>query len=291
MVRDQVFDHRLNLVAADVELHERVANVFLGWALVGLLAGCEFRVHHDPMFEIVNADRRSLAKTNGAEMPRDLQLVLVSFFDGGAKLVVSDIHIRLEVGYAFLDPVIHGTARIVRILELVHLRSVCALALQVRAGDVHLRPSHFARIDQALQLEVRVRLDAAGRAYGRHAASQIEPGKTAGVLGIHRHIASRRRIVKVIVHADEARDHAVASEVQYLRRLWRLFACSRNTLDSSACDNQHLVIFRSGTRSIDYADMVQHDQRLVILHVRLRVLRRCLSKGRGTEQKQTNKSH
>src|SRR5438270_12099129 len=125
MVRNQVLDHRLNLVAADVELPERVANVFLGWALVGLLAGCEFRVYHDPMFEIVNADRRSLAKDNGAEMPGDLQLVLVSFFDGGATLSVSDIHIRLEVGYAFLDSVSHGTARCVRILTLVHLLRVC----------------------------------------------------------------------------------------------------------------------------------------------------------------------
>jgi len=61
-----------------------------------LLAGVELGVHHDPVFEVVDAERCGFAETDGAQVPGELQSVRMGVLDGGLELIGFDGHVGLE---------------------------------------------------------------------------------------------------------------------------------------------------------------------------------------------------
>ena len=75
----------------------------------------------------------------------------------------------------------------------------------------NLRAGHFAGVDQALDAEVGVGLEAAGGAGGGHAGGEVESGEAEGLLGVDR---GGGGVEEVLVHADEAGDDGVAGEVE-----------------------------------------------------------------------------
>src|SRR5207249_8673769 len=84
----------------------------------------------------------------------------------------------LERSHALRDPEFHGTARILGILELMHLQRERSLPFEIRPRDLNFWPGHFAVVNAALEFEVRVRFNASRRSNRRHASRQIQPRKT-----------------------------------------------------------------------------------------------------------------
>src|SRR5204863_684223 len=94
-----------------------------------------------------------------------------------------------------------------------------------------------------------------------HAARQVHPRKTETVSAIERNAAARQ-IEQMLVHADQARNHGVISEIQALRaRRDRDLARVANSLNFSVSDDDGLVVTYGGACSIDHADMGQSDYR------------------------------
>jgi hypothetical protein len=139
------------------------------------------------------------------------------------------------------------------VAQLVHLRRERAVALEVRTGDAHLRADQLARVDRALELEVGVRLDAAGRAHRRHAAGEVEPREARRVLPVHRRLAARRRVVHVLVHADEPRHHGAAREVELGRARECGVLLVAELGDLRAVDDDELILARRRARAVDDA--------------------------------------
>src|SRR3954462_15569483 len=110
------------------------------------------------MLEIVDADRRCLAKSDRAQVTCDLELVLVSFLHRSPKFIARDVHISLKASRAFCNPVIDRTAGIVSVLQFMHLWRVCSLAFQIWTGNVHLRSRRLAGLNFFFQLQVSVGL-------------------------------------------------------------------------------------------------------------------------------------
>ena len=205
-----------------VEIQQRVFDgIAAVGAGVGLTAFNEFRIGEDAVFEVVDAERSGFAKTDRTEMAGDFESVRVRDFDDGGEFVGSDVHIRLERGHAFGDPIFSGAARVFGIFELVHLRSERAGAFEVRTGDVDLWSDACAGVDRFFQFEVGVCLDAAGRSNAGYTAGEVEARKTRRVFGVHRGRTERRRIIHVVVHADEAGNDGSASEIEDFRAIRR----------------------------------------------------------------------
>ena len=79
---------------------------------------------------------------------------------------------------------------------------------------MHVRTRHFTAINLPLDRQVGVGFNASGGPNGGDPAGQIQPGET------DRHLVEdriARRIEHVLVHADEAWNHAVSMQVDDLR--------------------------------------------------------------------------
>src|SRR5580765_7154473 len=99
------------------------------------------------MFQIIDAESSGLTETDGAEMAGDLEPVAVRGFDRRCQLVGGNIHVGLEGGYAFRNPVFDGAPGVLGVCELAHLRSERASAFQIWSSDVNLGAGHFSLVD------------------------------------------------------------------------------------------------------------------------------------------------
>jgi hypothetical protein len=67
-----------------------------------------------------------------------------------------------------------------------------------------------APVDQSLEIQIHEAIHVAACPHGRHAASEIQSRETLAELPVY---AWSGRVVEVLVHHDEARDHALAGEI------------------------------------------------------------------------------
>ena len=226
------------------------------WAQSRFLPCKKFRVDHQAVLQIIDAQSRRFAKADRAEMPGHFDAVCVRCLHGRAQFFGRDVHVRLEGSHALRDPKLHHAACIFGILELVHLQRKRPWPFEVRSRDMNLGPGHLSIIDIALQLQVRVRLDAAGRSNRRHATREIQPRETRGMLGIQRRRAARRRVIHVVMHADKARDDRAAVEVQHCRAIGDLCACRVAERDDLSIGNhQSLTCARRCAGAVNDAHM------------------------------------
>src|SRR5689334_19269937 len=93
--------------------------------------------------------------------------------DGSRKLVGCDEVVSFEIVHAFIEPVIHGAYSVIRTVQLIQLERVRALALKVRAGDVHLGTRHFARVNMFLNFKIGIWLQRTASANRGDASRQI----------------------------------------------------------------------------------------------------------------------
>src|ERR1700756_3314854 len=99
------------------------------------------------MFQIIDAESRGLTETDGAEMAGDLEPMAVRGFDRRREFVGRNVHVGLERGCAFRDPVFDGAPGVLRVCELAHLQSERAFAFKVWSSDVNLGTGHFSLVD------------------------------------------------------------------------------------------------------------------------------------------------
>src|SRR6266478_3879967 len=99
------------------------------------------------MFQIIDAKSSGLTETDGAEMASDLEPMTVRDFDRRRELVRRNVHVGLERGRTFRDPVLDGSPGVLGVCELAHLQSERAFAFQIWSSDVNLGTSHFSLVD------------------------------------------------------------------------------------------------------------------------------------------------
>src|ERR1700751_2828675 len=120
---DQIANHVLNWHGSDVEIEKG----FLGGggigALAWFLAGEKFGVDEEAVFQIVDAESSGLTETDGAEMASDLEPMTVRGLGRRCELVGRDVHVGLERGCAFRDPIFDGSPGVLGVRELTHLQS------------------------------------------------------------------------------------------------------------------------------------------------------------------------
>src|SRR5271155_5206426 len=107
-------------------------------------------------------------------MPGEFEPVRVSMVDGRLQLIGGEIVVGLKGSRALGRPIIHGARSIVRIRKRVHLNREAALAFEIGAGHVELGSRQGPRVDESLQFEVRVRLQAARGSRRRYAAREVQ---------------------------------------------------------------------------------------------------------------------
>ena len=141
------------------------------------------------------------------------------------------------------------------------------MSFEIRPSHVNFWTGHLALINRALELQVRVWLDASRGTNRGQTARQIQSPKTCGVLGIQRRRTARCGVIHVVVHADESRDHRVALQVEHLCALRNFRACGvSHRGDFSIRDNQCLIRARNCAGSIDHANVRQRHNGRVFLH-------------------------
>ena len=143
-------------------------------------------------------------------MPR-----LCAFVDRRFQLVARDVHVRLERRRAHVGPVVDLPPRVGGVGELVHLQLSRVPALR---GTARSHRSHGPALVAASMRRLRcsmlpkpfmfppVRID-------RHAAGEIQPREALGEIGRRRRPG---RVVEMLVHHHEPRDHGLAGEVDDL---------------------------------------------------------------------------
>src|SRR5579872_872280 len=114
------------------------------------------------MFQIINADCRSLAKSDRAQVTRDLRPSLVRGRNRCGKFRWRDEHIRLEIVDTLIEPVVHSPGSIVRSVELVHLQRPTSRPFEVWSRRMNLWPRCLTPIDLLLQLEISIGFEATG---------------------------------------------------------------------------------------------------------------------------------
>src|ERR1700730_3266157 len=197
-------------------------------------------------------------------MSRNLRAALVRRGHRGSQLGRGNEHIGLEIVHAFIQPVIDGLPSIFRAGELVQLHSPRTRTLQIWAGDVNLWPRHSPSVNLFLDLQVGVRLERTGGADRSHASRKIKTWKTETHLS-EDHIA--HGIKHVVMHADKARNHAVAVQVEHLGFI--RYAHRRGTSDSRDFSFEYqdgLVFARTCAGAINDAYMSQSHNRSIYFY-------------------------
>ena len=139
-------------------------------------------------------------------MAGDLQPALVRLVHRRAQLVARDLHVGLERRRAHVGPVGHVPARFVGVLHVAHLQERVR-SVQVRRGRVDRGAGLLPLLDQLLQLQVHEAVHVPARPHRRHAAREVEADEAGAELAVD---ARTGRVVEVLVHHDEARDHRLA---------------------------------------------------------------------------------
>src|SRR5258708_3748480 len=197
-------------------------------------------------------------------MPRNFRAALVRRGHRGSQLGRGNEHISLEIVYAFVQPVIDSLGSIFRPGELVQLQSPRTRTLQMWAGDVNLWAWHSPSVNLLLDLQIGVRFQGTGGADRSHASRKIKPGKTETHLS-EDHIP--HGIKHVVMHADEAGNHAVAVQVEQLG--FTRYPYRRGISDSRDFSFEYhdgLVLARTCAGAINDAYMSQSHKRSIYFY-------------------------
>ena len=154
-----------------------------------------------------------------------------------------------------------------------------------------MRARHLSVVDQVTDVQIRVRLDAAGGAHRGDARGQIQARRRERQLGDEE---SRRgnlvvlieidrcRVHQMVVHPDQSRHHAAPGEVDHARAIRRRAIADR--FDLAVAQHDRAVVLRRRTGAVDDAHMRKRDDGIVIgdefLH---------LGRGRLRERARANK--
>src|SRR5260370_27960608 len=92
----------------------------------------------------------------------------------------------------------------------MHLQRECALSFEIRPSHVNFWTGHLALINRALELEVRVWLDASCGTNRGPPARQIQSRETCRMLGTQPRRTARGRAIHLVLPAVPAPDHPAA---------------------------------------------------------------------------------
>ena len=240
--------------------------------LAGLLPRIKLGIDQQAVFEVIDAEPSRFLETDRAQVPGDFRSPLVRGGDGRREFLRSDEHVSLEIVDAFIEPEIYRLGRVIRSRELVHLQSPAAGAFEVRSGNVNFRAQHLAFVDGLLDFEVGVRLERSGGADRGNAACQIKPRKAVAHLAED---AAAHGIEQVIVHADQAGNHAVTMKVQNLRILGRSGIRDRD--DLSLREDDGLIGPRRSAGPVNHPDVGERDNGRIDLDERFHCGRKGLT--------------
>ena len=231
-------------------------------------------------------------------MSRQLQLVRVCFGDRSPQFLARNVHIGLERRHPFRCPVVHRALRVLGAGQLAHLREPGRRTLQIRSRRIDRRSRHKVRIDPTLYFQISIRLHASRRPHRRYASGKVKPGTRIRSFGHHQsrllqapvmHLHRIRvRVVKVIVHPNQARNHRVPGALDRLRLLRHSHApCRSDRFDPPVAHHDRLILARRRARSIDHTDMLQRKHRRVQIDKRRHVRpRRILGRRHSGKRKQ-----
>ena len=128
----------LNGAPFSIERGDRLLAPRLARALVRFLVGDEIGRGEEAVLEVVDAEARGLRVGDRAEVPGHLHSARVRFVDRGGQLGARDLHVGLERRRAFVGPVGDLLARILGVLQRVHLHERVR-PVQVRRGRIDRR--------------------------------------------------------------------------------------------------------------------------------------------------------
>src|SRR5438270_8265847 len=186
-------------------------------------------------------------------MSGELEVVFMRLLDRGAQLFAGESVVRLERGDALSYPEVDHLARFLRAFDLMELRDECVFTFEVGTGDPHLGTDPFAGVDPLFQFEVGIGLDAAGSTDRSDAAGKIETREAVRHLVINK---SARRIEKMVVHSDQARNSGASGGIDDLGSLRRRRGQARTyRCDLRAGDNDGLIIARGSAGAVKHTDV------------------------------------
>src|SRR5215472_4216908 len=214
---DQRFDHRLNGFSFDI--HVRGCGIEFGRTQIWLLVRREFRVHPQPVLDVVYSELRSFAKTNRAQMSCYGQSPAMRFLNRRFGFRPRHIGVKLERRCAFSRPVLHHAARVLRPADRAKLRQRIAFPRDIGTSYTDLGADQSSGVDLLLDFQIRVGLKRTSRANCRNSVREIQPRKA------ERHDVSEQVICvekvadikKMVMHADESGKRRVSGEVDALR--------------------------------------------------------------------------
>ena len=159
-------------------------------------------------------------------------------------------------------------------------------ALQVRPGHDDRRRDDPQRVDEALEVELLIRVDAARGADGRHAGRE-EEARIAHAHELH------AAVVHVVVQPDDPGDHGLPGEIDRARACRDGHRARRpDGGDLLAADDDRLPVLHRRAGAVDDARVRERDDRLVDGHVRLERRARAHAPERGAETaRQTMEEH
>ena len=171
---DQVMDHRLHFGTIYIDAFSEIGNgsVILG-AYAGLFAREELGIHHDAVFEAINAHVGGLRKSDGTKMSSDFKTLAMRLLNSSLQFFGRDVHVRFEPSDALRRGSVHGTASFIRVCEGMHLREKQRLAFEIGRGEYDVRARLATRVNRTLDVDVCGEIYAPSGAHGGDAGREI----------------------------------------------------------------------------------------------------------------------
>jgi hypothetical protein len=239
-------------------------------ALVGLLIRVELSVNKEAVLKVVDAELRGFRIGDRAEMTGYLQVKGMRSLNGGPEFGAGDMHVRLEVGGAGGGPEIDEGSGVVSASQGMHLYEDVAGTLEIRRGRFDMWSDKATSVNEVTKVDVGIGLDGAGGSNCGDTVCEVHARsrkghlrEQCGTFGTGSVGVGALEVVNVVVHADEAGEDGIASEVEDLC-VDRCGDVMADAGDPNAVDDDGLVLEDRCTRAINNANVLQDFYRRVL---------------------------
>ena len=139
----------------------------------------------------------------------------MGLFNANLHILPGNIIVQLEGSRPFVGPVVDDPGHFLRVGNLVQGDDIHPFPLDEGPCDVHLGPGHLPGIDVLFDVEVRLRLNAAGSTDSRRPAGKIKTGKGERHLGDVKPVFKKMGVKKMLVQHHQPRNDGFAGTVNY----------------------------------------------------------------------------
>jgi len=231
-------------------------------ALVASLIWVELGVYKEAVLQIVDAELRRFGISDRTEMAGNLQMEGMRGLNSGSEFGTGDMHVCLEVVGTCSGREVDEGAGVVRAGEGVHLHEGAG-TLEIRRGGFDMRANEDTSVNEMTKVDIGVGLDGAGGSDGGDTVGEVHARSGKGHLREQRgglgtcSVGVRAlEVVDMVVHADKAREHGVASKVEDLR-IGRYGDIMADAGDPGAADDDALVLENRRSCAVDEANVLE----------------------------------